>query len=345
MGFLRISLSLLMLVSCAKTSYLLEQGAGQIGLEWSGRDNKKVLGDPKVSSKDKRKIKLIEKAKKYFYQYFELKETDIYDETTFLKENAVTYLLIASPRDQIKAREFKFPIMGSFPYLGFFSEKSAKKYAANLQKENEHTYIRPVYAYSTLNQWIFDDNILSSFFFYKDEDLVELIFHELVHTVVFLKNDIEFNENLAQFISKELVQEYFNYSQDKKEKLTSEQMKNNSLSSFIASKAKKLNVLYQTNQNAEIILRNFLEKEFTPEVRALCLKLKIINCYPLSGEWNNARFAAFMTYEARQNELESIYLKNKMPLKSFFHRIIKATSSFDGSGKEDFLTFLSQKDI
>ena len=66
-------------MSCAKTSYLVEQGIGQIGLEWNGRSNEKVLSDKNVKAIHKDKIRTILKAKKYFYEYFGYKETDIYD--------------------------------------------------------------------------------------------------------------------------------------------------------------------------------------------------------------------------------------------------------------------------
>ena len=34
---------LFIFASCAKVSYMAEQGVGQISLEWNGRENKKVI--------------------------------------------------------------------------------------------------------------------------------------------------------------------------------------------------------------------------------------------------------------------------------------------------------------
>src|SRR5690606_28211743 len=51
--------------------------------------------------------------------------------------------------------------------------------------------------------------ILSSFFYYDDLDLAELIFHELFHTIFFIKDDVDLNENLANYFGKELVRLYF----------------------------------------------------------------------------------------------------------------------------------------
>ena len=46
------------LSSCAKMSYLWEQGTGQLGLLWDGRPNSEVLADPNISDEVKNKIRL-----------------------------------------------------------------------------------------------------------------------------------------------------------------------------------------------------------------------------------------------------------------------------------------------
>lgn len=331
-------LMLLTFISCAKTSYLIEQGIGQVALEWNGRSNEKVLADQKVSKEHKRKIRLIEKARAYFHQYFEMEETDIYDETTFLDQEAVTYLVIASPKNEIKALRVSFPIMGSFPYLGFFNESSAKEYKKEKEEEGYHTYMRKVYAYSTLNQWIFDDNILSSFFKLKDEQLVELIFHELVHTVIFVKDDIAFNENLAQFIGRKLVSEYFQHDDEKKKQLLKAMATGKELRKLIVSHSKKLNELYKQTSDYKGTLQNYIKNQFEPSIEMKCAEMKIKTCWPLKEQWNNAHFAAFGTYAAKQNQIAKLYSKTGKDLKGFFSWIMKKYDKFDGDQK--FLTFL-----
>ncbi len=335
---MRIFLLVLLCCSCAKTSYLIEQGVGQVALEWNGRDNSEVLADPKVSKKDKNKIKLIQQAKKYFYDYFKMDSTGIYDETTFLKNEAVTYLVIASKVEKVEAIKVEFPIMGSFPYLGFFSEESAKEYKSEQDKKGFSTYMRKVYAYSTLNQWMFDDNILSSFFLLDDEQLVELIFHELVHTVIFVKNDVPFNENLAQFISQRLLEEFFHYDMIRKEQIQKDKLKNSELLALIVEQVKELNALYAQNKNYQQTLNTFLKDNFIPAVQAKCSELALIQCWPLKEPWNNARFAALGTYVAKQDRILDLFKGSKKNLKEFFHWIIKKYDKFEGNKK--FLDYL-----
>ena len=54
--------------------------------------------------------------------------------------------------------------------------------------------------YSTLG-W-FDDPILNTFVNYREEDLADLIFHELVHHHLFVKGDTTFNETLPLLLHK-----------------------------------------------------------------------------------------------------------------------------------------------
>ena len=149
--FLGLMLSLIFLCgSCAKTSYLYHQSVGQLKLLRSAKPNSEVLKDATISEVAKERIKKIQELKDFFYAFFSHPTSNIYSTVVFLEREAVTYLVIASPYDEVKAHEEWFPLMGDFPYLGFFSEEHAKEWAGKLEKEGLITYIRPVYAYSTL---------------------------------------------------------------------------------------------------------------------------------------------------------------------------------------------------
>ena len=207
MDVLRVLLVILITTSCAKLNYIYEQGVGQISLFAKARDNKEVIKNVRLPKEQREKVQKIEELKKYFYKYWGKKETQIYSQTTMLKSRAVTYLVIASPYEEIKAAENCFPVMGCFPYLGFFNLNSAKEFARDKEEEGLVTWVRPVYAYSTLGY--FTDTILSSFFHYNEIEITELIFHELFHTIFFVKNEVELNENLANYFSVLMMETYF----------------------------------------------------------------------------------------------------------------------------------------
>ena len=179
MALLKSFLIIILLSGCAKISYMTKQGMGQLSLQNRAISNDKALTDVRISPEHKDKIRKVGVYKKYFYNYFKRKSTPIYTQTTMLDSEAVTYLVIASRYDEIKAYKTCFPIINCVPYLGFFDKKDARDYREEMERKDYVTYQRPVYAYSTLGY--FNDTILSSFFHYKDYQLAELIFHELFY--------------------------------------------------------------------------------------------------------------------------------------------------------------------
>lgn len=333
MGFLKNSLILLTMLGalgCAKFDYLYEQSVGQISLQSKARDNREMLKNVRVPSSQKQKIKKIEELKKYFYRYWAKKETRIYSQTTMLNNKAVSYLVIASPYYEIKAEETCFPLMGCFPYLGFFNMSSAKNFAKSKEQEGFVTWIRPVYAYSTLGY--FTDTILSSFFHYSEYELAELIFHELFHTIFFVNSQVELNENLANYFAKEMLEEYFSNTNQldylrlqQKEEIEDKLLRKTVVGLTVELQEHYQKLLPRTRVDAEVILSEFLEKRFKPEILLKCQELNIPpkNCFPLEKQWNNASFAAFLTYEKKSDELSGLQKKLGLDLRGYYQWISK----------------------
>jgi len=317
------------MISCSKMTYVFKQASGQIDLETRGRLNEDVLNDKEISSNHKKKIKDILKYKKFFYDYFETEATSIYNATTFLDDEAVTYLVVASPKDKIKALEHSFPIVGTFPYLGFFAKSDALEYAQELKEEGYDIYVRNVYAYSTLNQLFFKDNILSSFFMLDEEELAQLIFHELFHTIFFIPDEVELNENMAQFFARELVEIYFESTPSRIKELQVQRSKNKALFTEMSKLVKDLAQRYKDAKTGyEEIKTEFLEKVFLPQMQSLCQSIQVNPCWPLKKKWNNASFVALMTYESSQTKIERYFVQKGLSPLKFYHYLLKKHKKF-----------------
>ncbi len=324
-------------------TYLTEQGIEQAKLQFAGKKNDDVLNDPKVEEDVKRKILLIGEYKKYFYHYFAKPTTSIYSKTTMLENKAVTYLVIASPHTKIEAHEFKFPLMGSFPYIGFFKKDSAIDFAEKLKiNENLVTYIRPVYAYSSLGY--FEDRILSSFFHYDDFELAELIFHELFHTVFFIKDEVDLNENLANLFGRALLQEYFKGRPELAMYLETERKKN-----LLAGRVVELIGILQmefaklggfiTDEKSDELTKRFVREVFLPEINQYCQKLQLpIEDCDIKKEWNQASFAAFLTYEEEQDFLQRLRQEKVLGLQDFLTWLEKEYKLFEKQKKTETFT-------
>ncbi len=336
-------LTCLTLISCAKVSYLTEQGIGQFKILYDAKENNELLNDPKVKKEYKEKIMLIEKYKAFFYEYWSKSSTDIYSKTTILDRDAVTYLVITSPKDKVYAIEECFIFAGCFPYLGFFKKSSALDYVKKMEEQGNETYMRKVLAYSTLNK--FSDPILSTFFLYDRFELAETIFHELFHTILFIKDEVDLNENLANFFGKKLLEIYFANNKDniKLKKYFEMEKAFRELSSFISN----LGIDYEkslTIDASDKAKKNFLDEIFTPKIKDECVRLKLQDhCWPLRATWNNATFAAFKTYEKGQDKIAKMLNTHGGDLKELFKYIEKKYLEYDEGKKEmSFENYLLQ---
>jgi hypothetical protein len=329
--------------------YMTEQGLGWAKVQYSARSNEEFLADPKMPEVMKRKVLLVEEYKKFFYHYFGKKPTSIYTKTTMLSSKAVSYLVIASEHKKIEAKEHEFPFIGSFPYLGFYHKESARAFAQKLNKEqNLVTYIRPVYAYSTLGY--FEDRILSSFFHYDDVELAELVFHELFHTIFFIKDEVELNENMANLYGKELLREYFKDRAELREYLELDKKKTLislrivELIGILQGEFKKLGG-FLTDEKADEFTQRFVTEVFRPDILNMCKKLSLPDdeC-ELKEEWNQAAFAAFLTYEEEQDFLQKLKDHHKLELRDFLKWLKAQYKNFRHQNKfETFTDFLKSK--
>ncbi|MEC5400124.1 aminopeptidase [Uliginosibacterium sp. H1] len=107
----------------------------------------------------------------------------------------VVWNVFAAPSLSMHSQEWCLPVAGCVSYLGFFGEADAQARAAELRAQGFDVHVAGIPAYSTLG-W-FDDPLLSSFINWPEQELARLIFHELAHQVLYVKDDTEFNESFA----------------------------------------------------------------------------------------------------------------------------------------------------
>jgi predicted aminopeptidase len=127
-----------------------------------------------------------------------LKESKNYTRYVEIDRDYLAAVVSACAADSFTRREWTFPVVGTVPYKGFFDPKDAGKEAAKLKAEGLDVWIRGVDAFSTLG-W-FKDPLYSYMKNYSDYQLADLVIHELLHATVFVRGQVQFNEQLAEFV-------------------------------------------------------------------------------------------------------------------------------------------------
>lgn len=196
-GFLAVLL-VLILWNWQLVLYGARQGYGQLKIVMEAKPIAKLMDDPAFPDSLKMKLELIQEIRKYAIDSLGLKDTKNYTTVYDQHGEEIMWVVQACEPFQLAPKMWKFPIVGAMPYKGFFEKERAMNERNQLEQEGYDTSIRNPGGWSTLG-W-FTDPILSNMLKRNEGDLASLIIHEMVHATVFVKDDVNFNENLASFV-------------------------------------------------------------------------------------------------------------------------------------------------
>ena len=135
-----------------------------------------------------------------------LPENRSYTAFADLQRPAAVWNVFATPELSLELKTWCYPVLGCAGYRGYFERADAEAMAAELQADGYDVNVAPVPAYSTLG-W-FDDPLLNTFIYAPDVELARLVFHELSHQVVYVRDDTVFNESFATAVEREGVRRW-----------------------------------------------------------------------------------------------------------------------------------------
>ncbi|MGB7431195.1 MAG: aminopeptidase [Ahrensia sp.] len=112
-----------------------------------------------------------------------------------LDRDYVTMAVFAAPEFSGSPKTWCFPVFGCVPYRAYFDEADARTLADELSEQGYDVHLSGVPAYSTLG-WT-PDPLLSTMFQFGEIYTASVVFHELAHQEVYIRNDTSFNEAFA----------------------------------------------------------------------------------------------------------------------------------------------------
>lgn len=196
-------IALLGTLSCTNFGYYASCTKGQYSLISQRRLITALIREPGIAPDLKGQLETVLRIREFATRELGLPENGSYRSYVDLKRPYVVWNVVATPEFNLQPRQWCFPVAGCVSYRGFFSEEDATAFAKMLKRKGDDVYLYGVTAYSTLG-W-FDDPVLNTFFTRSEEDLAGLIFHELAHQKLYVKNDSVFNESFAKAIELEGV--------------------------------------------------------------------------------------------------------------------------------------------
>ncbi len=191
---LAATLLALPLSGCGAIEYYWQGIVGQLELIAHARPVAEVVAgtDDQALREQLRRLQAI---RAFASAELSLPDNASYTRYTDLARPYVVWNVFAAPPLALAPRQWCFPVAGCVAYRGYFVEADARAEAARLASAGNDVHVSGVPAYSTLG-W-FDDPVLSTFIRWREADLARLVFHELAHQVVYVKDDTAFNESFA----------------------------------------------------------------------------------------------------------------------------------------------------
>ena len=324
------------LTGCSSLKYLFQAGKGQLALLNHAKPIPEVIKDPRTPPRVKDLLSEVAPVKK-FGEENGLKPTSSYQDYVKLDRMAAVWVVSACEPLKFKSKEWEFPIVGTFPFLGWFDLEDAQEFANELKQEKWDVDFRGARAYSTLG-W-FRDSVLSTMLSQDSGDsennealgdLVNVILHESVHATLYIKGQSYFNESLASFVADRLTKTYIVKTRGEQSPLLSAYLKELKRSAAIEKEMHQaygeLSKVYDSDEPDS-------EKLTKKKKRLTELQTKL----HFRREINNATLIQFKTYNTGE-EYFSMFLKRCNGDWDDFLRLLGNldSNSFSKTQEEDF---------
>ena len=186
---------------CLQGCYVSQAARGQLQLLNAREPISRVLEDPAAPADLKQRLETVREARAFASRELGLPDNKSYTSYADLKRDYVVWSVVATPEFSVVPREWCFPFVGCVQYRGYFTERKAEEFAAQLRREGLEAVVNGVPAYSTLGK--FNDPILNTMMTYGDDELASIMFHELSHQLVYIPDDTSFNEAFAVAVEQE----------------------------------------------------------------------------------------------------------------------------------------------
>lgn len=197
-------LAALLLSGCADTRYYWQSVRGHLALMQAARPVDDVLADPQTPPAVRERLALAQRMRGFAVSALALPDSPSYRSYADLQRRAVVWNVVAAPEFSLTAKTWCFPLLGCVGYRGYFSEADARALADELRAEGLEVTVYGVPAYSTLGwmNWAGGDPLLNTFLGYPEGELARLLFHELAHQVLYVRDDTAFNESFATAVER-----------------------------------------------------------------------------------------------------------------------------------------------
>ena len=297
-------LCLAMLPGC----YYAQAAKGQWELSRKRQPIEDVLASEDTSPELAARLRLVQEARQFAIDELGLPDNDSYRTYADIEREYVVWNVFAAPEFSLQAKTWCFPIVGCVTYRGYFAREDAERMAQQLAEQGYDVIVGGVAAYSTLGK--LRDPVLSSMMHWDDVELVGVLFHELAHQVLYIRDDTAFNESFATAVEEFGVLRWLESRglEHKSDEYLGRRQLRADIMGLVATARDDLEAIYAAGAGPD-------EKRATKSARLEALRQEVAKRLEqdgrdpgswLSRELNNARLVSMSLYEGRLPEFRAL---------------------------------------
>ena len=314
---------------CETLSYYAQAIGGHLALIGRARSVTELLADPAIPGALREQLALALRLREFASRELGLPDNDSYRQFADLARPYAVWNVFAAKEFSVEAVESCFPVAGCVTYRGFFDRADAERYAERLRIEGFDTVVLGVPAYSTLGT--FADPLLSTFVGWPEAELARLLFHELAHQLIYVKDDSSFNESFAVALEREGVRRWFSASGREADlrRFHEVRERERSLAQRIGATRAELRALYASGLAPEVMRER--KRVVLEALAADPLFRNFANRQQIAP--NNALLASFATYQQRVPAFERLLTQSGGNLERFYAEV-RALAALDRPARD-----------
>ena len=206
MRWLLLLAATLAIAGCSTLGYYGQAAYGHLSLMAAAKPVDEWLADPATPDKLKQRLTSAQEIRRFASEKLALPDNKSFTTYADLHRPAALWNSFATPELSLNLKVWCYPLFGCAGYRGYYDLAEAKAFADDLRAQGYDVAVWPVPAYSTLG-W-FPDPLLNTFIDWPEAELARMIFHELAHQIVYVKDDTIFNESFATAVEQEGVRRW-----------------------------------------------------------------------------------------------------------------------------------------
>jgi predicted aminopeptidase len=185
------------LIGCSHLGYYAHVINGHLSIIQQTEPITKILAESE-DSQLKQQLETILNIKTFATDVLHLPKNASYTDYVDLKRPYVLWNVFATLPFSLELKQWCFLFVGCVSYRNYFTEDLAQSLAEELRQQGYDVYVAEIVAYSTLG-WS-NDPVLNTMLAWPTPQLAGIIFHELAHQQLYIKDDSAFDESFASTV-------------------------------------------------------------------------------------------------------------------------------------------------